>query len=118
MANAFDKIAKKKEPAASKSTKIAALVTDEVKIAVDRVIQIKFFGTKRVASLKSDVLKDDKLVNKIIDVLTKAGIYDIFEVTDTIIGKDDLDRKQYDLDKTKLETFRTLVRQKKASLKY
>jgi len=194
--NAFDKIATKKTVTASKSTKIAATVTDEVKSAVDLVIKLKaqikglekdqgdkeelirghvlpqqdeaaragnysksfdvpgnvgslvytiadsfsipqdadtldairktigpkkydeFLKDKRQVSVKPEVVEDDKLVNKIVEVLAKAGIENIFTVTDSVVAAEDLDRKQYDLPQDKLNVFRTLVKQKKASLKY
>ena len=194
--NAFDKIATPAKPKkGKKSTKIAAEVNDEIKIAVDEVIRLKakikslaqtlednetlvidhvrpqqdeharngnfsksfevegekgslvyttsdkfsmptdedtlaelkkLVGPKkydeiveivRVVSIKSEVLKDDKLVNKIVGVLAKAGIDNIFDVVDKPVAVSGLDVKQYELPEDKLEIFRTLVKQAKASLK-
>ena len=51
--------------------------------------------------------------------IEKAGlnIADYFDVADKVIARDDLDRNQYKLNKSKLEEFRTMVRQNKPALK-
>lgn len=77
----------------------------------------EFFETTMNVGIKSHVLKDDKLVNKIVGVLQKAGIEDIFEVTEKLTARKGLDQKQYNLDDNKLKVFRTLVPQYKPALK-
>jgi hypothetical protein len=79
----------------------------------------EYFSISRVASFNADVLKDDALTKKIIGALEKAGLSvgDIITVTDKVVTKDDIDRKQFDLSPEDLAVFRTLVKQKKASLK-
>ena len=77
-----------------------------------------FFEKERTVSLRPEVLKDDKLVNKIVSVLSKAGIADIFAVVDKYKSKKGLDEKQYNLDENDLDEFRTLVKQNKPALKY
>lgn len=81
----------------------------------------EFFQTKRTIILLSKVQENEDLINKIIAAVEKAGIdlSEAFKVEDVVIKKEgvELDRKQYELSETKLETFRTMVRQAKASLK-
>lgn len=79
----------------------------------------EFFDTKQTISIKADVLDNEMRLNQIADACTKAGldIGSIFDVTDKLVAKNDLDRHQFDLDAAKLVTFRALVRQKKPSLK-
>jgi molybdopterin converting factor small subunit len=77
------------------------------------------FETKRNISIKKEVLDNDTLVNKIATACEKAGlsIGEIFDVGDKVVAKSGLDKKQYDLPKSKLEVFRTLVKQNKPALK-
>jgi hypothetical protein len=95
-----------------------AATLEAVKKTIGQKKYDEFIKNKRVVAVKPTVVADDKLVDKIMAVLDKAGIENIFEVTDTPVACEDLDRKQYDLTQDKLDIFRTLVRQKKASLKY
>ena len=77
------------------------------------------FETKETYLIKADVAKDDKKMNALATACEKANI-DIslyFDRIEKVVAKDDLDLKQYDLGAKALETFRTLVRQAKASLK-
>ena len=79
----------------------------------------EFFDVKRTITMKKGVVDNEKLLDKIASACEKAGmsIGEIFDVGDKVIAKDDLDRKQYDLPKTKLEMWRALVRQNKPALK-
>lgn len=81
----------------------------------------EFFETKRTVSLSKKVFEDNTLVDKIIAAIEKAGIdlADALIVTDIIVTKEDieLDKEQYKLPDSKLQEFRTLVRQAKAALK-
>jgi hypothetical protein len=77
--------------------------------------------TKRVITLKAIAADNKELMDKVIAGIQAAGMElgDVFDVTDTYVTKPDLDRKQYDLfpKQPALENFRTLVKQRKASLK-
>jgi hypothetical protein len=89
----------------------------EIKTCVGKKRFEEWFETKRTVSLKEGVLSNDELVNKIVETLSEAGIEDIFEVTDQLVAKDDLDRKQHELDDEAFETFSALVKQAKPSIK-
>lgn len=194
--NPFDAIAKPKSAAAAKTSKIAAVVTDAVKAAVDAFIRIKaevarleaeqkdhaetirdsvrpqqdklaysgtysksfevagtagnvlytttdrfsvpkeedaqealktllgnkfdeFFENKRTIVFKNTAAENKVLMTKIEKALTAAGLTfaDVFEVTDALAAKPDLDRKQYELNEAKLAEFRTLCKQYSASIK-
>ena len=82
------------------------------------------FETVQTISVKKDILngtkESDAILNKIAAACEKAGldIATIFDRTEKVIGKDDLDKKQYEVLKpVQLEEFRTLVRQAKPSLR-
>ena len=82
------------------------------------------FETVQAISIKKEILngskESDATLNKIAAACEKAGldIATIFDRTEKVIGKDDLDKKQYEVLKPKeLEIFRTLVRQAKPSLR-
>jgi hypothetical protein len=79
----------------------------------------EFFETKATISLKANVTKDEKLLNKIASACEKAGldIGTIFDKVDKVVAKDDLDLHQYDLPTEKLPIFRALVKQSKPALK-
>jgi len=77
--------------------------------------------TKRVITFKSTAAENKDLMDKVIAAINAAGMElgDVFEVTDQYVAKPDLDRKQYELfpKQAQLDTFRTLIKQRKASLK-
>lgn len=79
----------------------------------------EFFETKATISLKANVTKDEKLLNKIASACEKAGLDlgSIFDKVDKVVAKDDLDLHQYDLPAEKLPLFRALVKQSKPALK-
>jgi hypothetical protein len=76
-----------------------------------------FFETKRTVVFKA--ADNVELVSKIMDIIGKAGMEpsDVFEVTDQVVAKSDLDRNQYTLKEKELAIFRTLVKQNKPALK-
>jgi hypothetical protein len=78
-----------------------------------------FFETRRSISIRDEAIKNEETLNKLISACeaAKLDIGSIFDVGDKVYAKSDLDRKQYDLPKNKLEVFRTLVRQNKPGLK-
>jgi antitoxin component of RelBE/YafQ-DinJ toxin-antitoxin module len=96
---------------------------DETSIkAIKDLVKDKYddmFEAKETISIKAEVLKDDKTMNKMADACEKAGldISTIFDRVEKIVAKDDLDVKQYTLGAKLLETFRSLVRQAKPSLR-
>jgi hypothetical protein len=81
------------------------------------------FETVQAISIKKEILngskESDATLNKIATACEKAGldIATIFDRTEKVVGKDDLDKKQYELKPKELEIFRTLVRQAKPSLR-
>lgn len=79
----------------------------------------EFFDSTSTIAIHPDVLKDEKTLNKIAAACEKAGlnIGEIFTNTVKIVATKGLDEKQYQLPKTKLNTWRTLVRQAKPALK-
>jgi len=95
---------------------------DESQTAIKKLVGKKFdemFESKRFIAMKESAVKDESTLNKIAAACEKAGLNlaDIFDVGDKIVGKDDLDRKQFELTNKQLITFRTLVRQAKPALK-
>jgi len=76
----------------------------------------EFLGTVRVASLDPDVLKNDELVNKIVETLAAAGITDVFSVTDRVVAKEGLDKGINELDEAKLAVLLTLIKQDAPSI--
>jgi len=89
----------------------------EIKQLIGKKRFEEWFETKRVVTLKDGVLSNDELVNKIVETLSAAGIEDIFEVTDQLVTKDDLDRKQHELDDDTFTAFTALVKQSKPSVR-
>lgn len=79
----------------------------------------KLFKTERTITLKEKVQKDPQFIQKLAKIVTDAGMNlgEAFKITDTVVAKDNLDEKQYELTKEKLDIFRTLVRQNKPSLR-
>jgi hypothetical protein len=82
------------------------------------------FETVQTILVKKEILngskESDAILNKIAAACEKAGldIATLFDRTEKVIGKDDLDKKQYEVLKpVQLEEFRTLVRQAKPSLR-
>jgi hypothetical protein len=76
---------------------------------------------KRTITLKPEAAANTDLIQKVMAAVSAAGLEmgDVFDVVDQYVAKPDLDRKQYELfpKKQALEQFRTLIKQKKASLK-
>lgn len=104
------------------SDKFSIPQDDDTQEAIKKLLGKKFdefFETKRTITLSKKVQEDDKLVDKIIAAIEKAGIplQEVFEVTDVVVKKEGMDAKQYELPEPKLETFRLLVEQAKAALK-
>lgn len=79
----------------------------------------EFFEYKRTVALNEKVQENTTLVNKIIKACETAGISlaEAFNVTDVLVSKKDLDKRQYELDANTLATFKSLVKQYKPSLK-
>lgn len=91
---------------------------DEIKSLLKKKFP-DFIQKRRFASIKETVLKNEVMVNKIIAALEAAhlNVGDILEVVDKYVTQPDVDRKQFELTPKELEKFRTLVKQRKASLK-
>jgi hypothetical protein len=95
---------------------------DASKKAIKDLVKEKFndmFETKETYLIKEEISKDDKKMNDLASACEKAGL-DIslyFDRVEKLIAKKDLDVKQYELKASGLETFRTLVRQAKPSLR-
>ena len=105
------------------SDKFSISQDDEEKTALKKLVKAKlfeeFFETKRVITLKADIVKDDKKINAIVKACKDAGmvIADTFEVVDKLVAKKGLDTKMYKMNKKDLQVFRTLVKQNKPALK-
>ena len=91
----------------------------ELKKCVGETMFKNMFEKKRVITMKDAAIKNPTTLDKISAACEKAGlnIAEIFEVGDKLVAKDDLDVKQYELPKKKLDTFRSIVRQAKPSLR-
>lgn len=79
----------------------------------------ELFNKKRSITLKASVQSDPNFLLKFGKAMAEAGI-DLaatFDVVDVLEAKDDLDKNQYELTPKEHETFRTLVRQNKPSLR-
>lgn len=103
-----DKFSTPKDPAEQASLK--SLLKDRFE---------EMFTTKRSISLKATVQSDTSFLQKFAKALANAGI-DLgttFDVVDVLETKDDLDKNQYELTPKEHETFRTLVKQNKPSLR-
>lgn len=94
-------------------------VQDALKTLVGPKNYDLFFQTKRTITVKKEVIDSEEKLNEMAAAIEKAGlnIADYFDVADKVIARDDLDRNQYKLTKSKLEEFRTMVRQNKPALK-
>jgi hypothetical protein len=80
----------------------------------------EMFASKETLSLKEHVVKNEKgELDKLAEACKKAGINvaEYFDRVEKVYAKDDLDRKQYELKASDLNTFRSLVKQAKPSLK-
>ena len=80
----------------------------------------EFFKLTPHLSIKAEVLKDEALLERILTACETAGLDlgTIFEKTEKVEAVDGLDEKQYRLGTaTKLDQFRTLIRQNKPALK-
>jgi len=91
-----------------------------LKELLGEALYARLFSIKRTISIKAEVLKDEKTLNRIATACEKAGmdIGDVFDVGDKVIANDDLDRKQFDdIPEEKFEKFRLLVHQYNPSLK-
>jgi len=79
----------------------------------------EFFSTSRNIAIKKEVLDDEKMLNKVAKACEAAGlsIGEIFDVGDRIVANEGLDEMQFELPKTKLDVFRTLVKQAKPALR-
>lgn len=74
---------------------------------------------KRSVNLTKKIMSDKALLNKVIKIITDAGISlsDAFEVKDILVTQPGVDKTQYELPPKTLVEFRTLVKQNKPSLK-
>lgn len=79
-----------------------------------------YFEDVTVISIKPETQANEAKAKALFAALKKASLdfESIFNVTTKTITKKGLDEKQFGLSEEKLETFRTLVKQYKASLKY
>lgn len=79
----------------------------------------EFFETKESISIRNEVLKNEKLLDKVATACEKAGleIATIFERSEKVSALKDLDQKQFTLDRNKFDQFATLVKQADAGLK-
>ena len=112
------------------STSLTYTTTDKFSIPKDEDVheEIKkllgpkfeeFFEYKRTVALNPKVQENTPLVNKIIKACETAGVSmaEAFDVTDVLVSKKDLDKRQYELDANTLAIFKSMVKQYKPSLK-
>jgi len=117
-------------PGISENTKLTFVQSDRFSVPQDEetISEIKkvtgnkfntFFKTEETIVIKSDVLKDEKKLDKIATACEKAGldVGEIFEQSEKIVAQKNLDQKQFQLTRKKFDTFSTLVRQSSAALK-
>ena len=78
-----------------------------------------WFESKRTITLKPEVQQNNTFITKLAAACKAAGMElgDAFDVYDTVIAKDDLDRKQFELDAETFAQFSTIVKQNKPALK-
>lgn len=78
-----------------------------------------WFEVKRTITLKKEMQENNDFIQKLVKALASAGmtVGDAFDVVDELRAKPDLDQKQYELNPTALDEFRTYVRQNKPALK-
>ncbi|RKY82661.1 hypothetical protein DRQ07_00625 [candidate division KSB1 bacterium] len=74
----------------------------------------KYLRYVRVINLTKKIMSDTKLLNKIIKIITDAGISfdDVFEVEDVLMTQPGIDKSQYELSPEILKKFSTMVKQK------
>jgi hypothetical protein len=80
----------------------------------------ELFEEKTTLSIKPAILADEARLDQFLTACEQAGVGDldaIFERVVKVQAKDALDEKQYSLGVAKLPTFRSLVKQSKASLR-
>lgn len=79
----------------------------------------EFFQTEETISIRSNVLSDEKTLDKIATACEKSGldVATIFERTEKTIAVKGLDKKQFNLPRKKFNTFTTMVHQADAGLK-
>ena len=104
------------------SDKFSVPQEDEAIDAIKKLLGAKFnelFTVKRTISVKAAALSNEVTLDKMAAACKQAGldIGELFDVVDKVIAQPDLDAKQYELKKEKLEQFRALVRQAKAAIK-
>jgi len=78
-----------------------------------------WFSPKRTIGIKPALGLDPVFTAKLVTACTAVGISieESFEVFDTLVACEDLDKLQFELSAKDLEVFRSLVRQNKPSLK-
>ena len=92
---------------------------DALKKLVGKAKYEEMFETKELYTIKSEISKDDKKMNALAKACEAANI-DIalyFDRVEKVVGKDDLDKKQYELPKKSLDEFRVYAKQAKPSLR-
>jgi hypothetical protein len=79
----------------------------------------EWFETRRTITLKPAAADNGDLIGKLSKAIEAAGfsMADVFEVTDALKSKKDLDENQFELDDKALTQFRTICKQYKAGLK-
>jgi hypothetical protein len=96
-----------------------AAIIEQLKQLIGMAKFDEWFEPKRTIKLKPEAQADQTFIQKLVKVVADAGMNlgDAFEVTDTLVTKEGLDEKQFELSPAKLEEFRTLCRQAKPALK-
>lgn len=79
----------------------------------------EWFETRRTITLKPTAAENQELITKLSKAIADAGLKmaDVFEVTDALKSKKDMDENQFQLEDKTLAQFRTICKQYKAGLK-
>jgi len=79
----------------------------------------EWFESRRTITLKPTAAENQDLITKLNKAIEAAGLSmaDVFDVTDVLKSKKDLDENQFELDDKTLTQFRTICKQYKAGLK-
>jgi hypothetical protein len=102
-----------------KFSAVKSEVVDDLKACIGEAKFNEWFEKRRTVTLVKGALANATLVGKLMKAIEASGmsIGEVFNVVDTTVAKSGLDEKQFGLAQERLQVFRSLVKQNKASLK-
>lgn len=102
-----------------KFSAVKADTIEALKACIGETKYTEWFEKKRTVTLVEGALANAALVAKLMKAIETSGmaINEVFNVVDTVVAKPGLDEKQFGLAQERLQEFRSLVKQNKASLK-